>query len=287
MAELAGPHTSELDRAVAAALWAGLRTFGRIPGARVVDQMDATLVFSQTPHANFNNIIATAIADHDIDRRIPEILTSFAPASLPVTWWAGRTTAPVDLVTRLQRLGLARQAPEFGMALDLGAGWPQAPLPQGATLEPVVRPDQLDDWLAVMNAAYGWPDTRKTAIVRSMYVADLSLPADARDIHHFLIRLDGTAAACSSLFVGGGEAFVTNIGTNPATRGRGLGSAATVATLDLARAMGRAAATLTASLDGRGVYRRLGFREAGLLERYVATEADVARIGGRVRGGRL
>lgn len=111
-----------------------------------------------------------------------------------------------------------------------------------------------------------------------MYLADLSLPVRARDIHHFLVRVGGRAVACSSLFVGGGEAFVTNIGTTPEARGRGLGTAATVATLELARAMGRASATLTASVDGRGVYRRLGFVEAGILERYVATDWVLARL---------
>jgi ribosomal protein S18 acetylase RimI-like enzyme len=267
--------TAAADVSVAAALWAALRTFGRIPGARVVDQFDATLVFSETPYANFNNVIASTIAPDEADRRIPEILREFVPRSLPVTWWAGPTTSPTDLVLRLRRLGLARQEPEFAMAIDLAADWPPAPLPESAVLESVERPDQLDEWLGIMNAAYGWPDARKTAIVQSMYVADLSRPADERDIHHFLVRTAGRAVACSSLFVGGGEAFVTNIGTKPEARGRGLGSAVTVATLELARDLGRTTATLTASLDGRSVYRRLGFVEAGILERYVATQATM------------
>jgi ribosomal protein S18 acetylase RimI-like enzyme len=148
----------------------------------------------------------------------------------------------------------------------------------GASLETVERPDQLDEWLAIMNAAYGWPDAAKTAIVRSMYLADQALPAADRDIHHFLVRVGRRAVACSSLFIGGGEAFVTNIGTRPEARGRGLGSAATAATLELARSLGRRLATLTASVDGRGVYRRMGFVEAGVWERYVATADTLARL---------
>jgi hypothetical protein len=37
-------------------------------------------------------------------------------------------------------------------------------------------------------------------------------------------------------------------------------------------------ATLTASVDGRGVYRRMGFVEAGVWERYVATADTLARL---------
>ena len=272
-------------RAVAAALWAALRTFGRIPGGRVVDEGDATLVFSETPYASFNNVIASSISDVDADRRIPELLRAFAPGSLPVTWWAGPMTGPADLVPRLQRLGLARQEPEFAMALDVAAGWPAVPLPAGASLEEVERPDQLQAWIGIMNAAYGWSDAAKASIMRSIYMADLALPPEVRDTHHFLVRVSGRPAACSSLFVSGGAAFVTNIGTHPEARGRGLGTAATVATLELARAMGRATATLAASVDGRSVYRRLGFVESGVLERYVATADTIAHLDKPVHRG--
>lgn len=276
------------DVSVARALWAALRTFGRIPGASVEDQPDATLVKSRTPYANFNNLIGSDLEVAGADGRIRALLRAFGPDSLPVTWWAGPTTRPADLVPRLERLGLARQEPEFAMALDLAAGWRDAPLPGGAALETVERPEQLDEWLAIMNAAYGWPDARKTAIVRSMYLADFERRPAERDIHHFLVRLGRRAVACSSLFIGGGEAFVTNIGTRPEVRGRGFASAATVATLELARSLGRGLATLTASVDGRGVYRRLGFSEAGVLERYVATAETLARLdlGPGPHGGR-
>ena len=108
-------------------------------------------------------------------------------------------------------------------------------------------------------------------MIRAMYAADLGEPLDERRTRHYLVRSMGARQPTSSLFVGGGHAFVTNIGTHPDARGQGLGTAATVATLALARDLGRPSATLIASIDGRGVYRRLGFREAGEMERYVAT----------------
>jgi len=267
-----------VDRAVAAALWTALRTFGRIPGGRVIDAPDATLIMSGTGYPSFNNVVASDLTATDIGARIDEVLRQFLPASVPVTWWVGPTTRPTDLAARLERLGMIQQEPEFAMALDLAEGWHTTPAKAGATVEVVERADQLDEWLTMMHAAYGWPDAQKSAIVRSMYRDGLSRPAELRDTHHFLVRMEGRPAACSSLFVGEGAAFVTNIGTAPDARGHGLGTLATVATLTLAREMGRALATLTASLDGRGVYGRLGFREAGVLDRYVAGDAVLARL---------
>jgi ribosomal protein S18 acetylase RimI-like enzyme len=267
--------------AAADALWAALEEFASLPRGHVVDAGDARLVVSEQPYANFNNVMATFIDAAAADRRIAAILGAFPDSSVPLTWWAGPTTRPADLGTRLQRLGLARQEPQFAMALDIDAGWPDAVLPTGATLETVDDDVGLDLLLRVMNVAYGWPDPSRTAMIRAMYLADLRRPLDERRTRHYIVRVDGTAAATSSLFVGGGHAFVTNIGTHPDARGQGLGTAATVATLALARDLGRSRATLIASIDGRGVYRRLGFRDAGVMERYVATAQTIQQAAGR------
>src|SRR4051794_31557911 len=98
------PATREAaDSAVARALWAALRTFSGIAGATVRDEPDATLVLSNTPYANFNNVIAANVAVEAADERIVALTRACGPDSLPVTWWAGPTTGPTDLVGRLQR----------------------------------------------------------------------------------------------------------------------------------------------------------------------------------------
>ena len=87
---------------------------------------------------------------------------------------------------------------------------------------------------------------------------------------HVVVRHEGRPAACASLFTTDGHAFVTNVGTIPAARGVGLGTAATLAVVDIARRLGYQRATLTASLMGRGVYARIGFREDAVLGRSIS-----------------
>jgi ribosomal protein S18 acetylase RimI-like enzyme len=273
------PASAADDVVVTSALWAALRSFGRLPNASVIDEPDVTLVLSGTPYAAFNNVLATRLGAVDPGRRIGEVLAAFSPDSVPVTWCVTTTTQPKDLAARLADLGLVKQAPEFGMIIDLEAE-PAVSPPSAAALESVERPDQLDEWVGIMDAAYGWGEARKAAAIRSMYAAELLLPEAERGIRHFLVRAGRRALACSSLFIGGGQAFVTNIGTRPEAQGRGFGTAATEATLALARSLGRRTATLTASVDGRGVYRRLGFRDAGVVDRFVADAQLVMRLGG-------
>ena len=66
---------------------------------------------------------------------------------------------------------------------------------------------------------------------------------------------------------------MTNVGTVPEARGAGHGTSATLAVLAIARRLGYRKASLTASVMGRSVYARIGFREDARLERYVSAGA--------------
>ena len=135
----------------------------------------------------------------------------------------------------------------------------------------------LDDFLAVMAGAYGWSDDGRSDAWAELY--RLPLVDRAEPLRHVVVRDAGVPAACASVFLAGGHAFVTNVGTIPAARGRGLGTRATLAVLDIAARHGSPTATLTASTMGRGVYARIGFREDALLRR-----ADLAGLTGAPRG---
>lgn len=232
------------------------------------------------PFASRNHVLRLRMRTDGFEDRVHAVCSIFAPDSLPVTWWVGPPSRPADVGGRLRALGLHEEEPEFGMILDLAAPLPSLELRAGTTLDAVDDPDELEAWLDVMAAGYGWPaDGSKHAFYRRLYLRDLAERTVLRG--HFLVRDGGTAVAASSLFLAGGHAFVTNIATIPGARGRGLGTLATLATLRRARQLGYHAAVLTASVDGRGLYQRLGFREYGVLERYVADASVLdARPGG-------
>ena len=91
----------------------------------------------------------------------------------------------------------------------------------------------LDDFLGVMAGAYGWSDDgRDRGLGRALPRAFGDPEAPLR---HVVVRDGGGAAvACASLFPAGGHAFVTNVGTIPAARGRRPGTSATLAVLEIA-----------------------------------------------------
>jgi ribosomal protein S18 acetylase RimI-like enzyme len=87
---------------------------------------------------------------------------------------------------------------------------------------------------------------------------------------HLVAVLGGVPVGCAAAFVGPGSAGeVQHVVTTTAVRGRGVGTALTVAALRTIAARGRDTAVLTSSPDGLRIYQRLGFRAVGRIRRYL------------------
>ena len=213
------------------ALVAALSAIARLPGASVTVEPDATWVAGGRPLEGLNHVLRAELRGQDaaIETRIDELDAAVRRrGSVPTTWWLGPSTIPVDLERRLEARGFTEADPEYGMVLDL-RDWPATSSadPARATGDVAEVGDAagLDDFLAVMGGAYGWSDDGRSDAWAELY----RLPLDDRAelLRHVVVRDAGGPAACASVFVAGRHAFVTNVGTIPAARGRGLGTQAT------------------------------------------------------------
>lgn len=256
-----------------AAMRASMELIARLPGARVSREADLTWLASGRPFSSLNHVQQIGLdgSDQAIDQRISGVHTDLVRAgSAPATWWVGSSTRPKDLGRRLAARGFMEVEPEFGMVIEIADARPPEALRADVTVVPVATRAELDEWLSVMGGAYGWPGGGggSASAWAELYGAAIDEPDPPW--RHFLVREADRPVACSSMFYAGGLAFVTNIGTVPDARGRGLGTFATRATLDDARRRGHRHASLAASLMGRGLYARLGFVEECRLDRYVS-----------------
>jgi predicted acetyltransferase len=89
-------------------------------------------------------------------------------------------------------------------------------------------------------------------------------------------RVDGRAVATSLGFVGGGAVGIYGVGTVPDARGRGYGSAVTLAAMDWGAEKGADLAILHATELGEPVYRRLGFEAVCTIGQWLAKASDPA-----------
>ena len=250
-----------------AALVGALALIGRLPGARVHEGPDGTYVAAGRPLAGLNHVLRLALHGPDaiVDAGIDRIDADLrATGSVPATWWIGPSTAPADLARRLHARGFTDAEPEYGMVIEVDAARP----PPAGDVEQVEDDAGLEAFLAVMGGAYDWPADERSNAWAELY--RLPIGGAERPWWHVVARLDDRPAACASLFTAGGRAFVTNVGTVPEARGRGLGTYVTLAVVDIARRLGFRRASLTASVMGRGMYARIGFREEAVLGRCIS-----------------
>ncbi|OAA58737.1 Acyl-CoA N-acyltransferase [Cordyceps fumosorosea ARSEF 2679] len=136
----------------------------------------------------------------------------------------------------------------------------------GFAITPVEDAQALDDWVAT----WGGDDTPAEVLDQSHQVYKVLLAELPRDeFGMFVGRVDGKPVGTGIVFCAEGLAAVHYIATLAAFRRRGIGRALTLHAMVAARRAGYRIAVLTASEDGRGVYRALGFGEFGKQTTYL------------------
>jgi N-acetylglutamate synthase-like GNAT family acetyltransferase len=155
----------------------------------------------------------------------------------------------------LRDAGLTYQEEEPLMTMPLLT----APPGDTASVSDVTGDDRIHDWLRTWIGDDSLPDMPDMA-------AALRLAGDAA--RYLLLSFDGVPASCAAVIVAEGAGAVEHVVTRSDLRGRGLGTTITVAALQHAHAMGARRAVLTASPEGEGIYRRLGFERVTTVRRF-------------------
>jgi ribosomal protein S18 acetylase RimI-like enzyme len=99
--------------------------------------------------------------------------------------------------------------------------------------------------------------------------ADFLAGLDPAVFHIVIATLDGESVATATAYDHDGDAAIFNIGTLPAARRRGLGTALTALQLHQARARGCATASIQSTEMAEGIYRSVGFRDLVRFLEYV------------------
>jgi ribosomal protein S18 acetylase RimI-like enzyme len=144
---------------------------------------------------------------------------------------------------------------------------PAAPVP-GLSLEPLdagSSDDLVELFLGVQHGSFEPEKPREPSSGERQQLRSRMLLGAIRCV---LARLDGVPAGAGSSLPAAGLAEVAGIGTLPAFRAKGIGSAITARLAADLFATGTDTAWLTAGSDvAAGVYRRLGFRPLGAFQR--------------------
>jgi len=212
-----------------------------------------------------NQVLRTRLTPENADERIDEMLAAFDRRGTPMLWSVSPSDNPADLDALLQRGGLVRGGGVLtGMAMLLHE-LPELPEIDGFRLERVRDDNALARWMNAYVAGFGMTEDQAQPFF-DLYRA-FGYGDDA-PFRHYAGTLEGEAVASSTAFLGAGNASIWHVGTLPAARRRGIGTAMTLAPLRDARDLGLTIGVLGSSEAGYSIYEKLGFQTFGKLVQY-------------------
>lgn len=236
-----------------------------LPGAALHGASGVAWVDSGVPDEAFNYVyrVAPPESGADLTAGAARVIEHFQRRGLPFHWSVGlHREAPRDAEV-LTRCGLRFVEREPGMGLDLRAADDQA-APPGLEIRAVTDAGLLRAWMQAWSC--GTPED----VVERWYHVYAALPYGPQGrLRLFVGFVGGEPVATVYVHLAENCAAVHYVVTRPEARRRGLGAAMTRRALHEARAAGCRAAVLCASDLGRGIYERLGFREACQVSTYV------------------
>ncbi len=237
------------------------RSFGVLRNAERIDDGDVSGVITELPLTFFNGIGTTRFSAGDADRRIEEVLGRFRARGRSLRWWVTPAATPSNLGEVLRAHGLRHAWDSAGMTADLAR---IAPLPPARVTR--VRSDaEMEVFADVLTTVFERPKS-DVALWRDAYgQCGYEEPSPWA---HFVAWADGVPSATASVLMCGDVAGIYLVGTLVSARGRGLGTAATLAALHHARERGARHAALQSSEVGERVYRAMGFVSHGTLPMY-------------------
>lgn len=255
-----------LIRGIEENLYEYVKLYGVLEDAQLYDGEDMLrLRTPSVPNAFFNSVLRANFPLLETETRLDAVLSEYIEASLPVMWWIGSTTQPLDLGQRLRNRGFyLEQMP--GMAVNLHTLPDNTIVPENFHIARVRDTNTLHHWVKVNAAPYDFLDYINDAFFKCYLQHGFD---DAVSLRNYIGWLDDTPVACSTLFLGAGVAGIYSVATLPHARHKGIGTAMTLYPLLAARAEGYHIGVLSASQMGLSIYQKMGFQEYCKTNMYV------------------
>lgn len=226
------------------------------------------VVSSKSP--GWNTVLRTRLAAETTAARVGAMLDHFKTSNTSLGWLVLPSTRPINLPSYLLANGMKQVENRPHMLADLQklpAHLRLADLPTGAVNQSLLTPPGLTIEFVHDDASFAnWYQATIAGFEMSPSHAKIYYEAYTRlgfdpagPFLHYIGYLDGEPVTSSTLLLAENIAGIYDVSTAPAFRGRGLGTAITLAPVLEARARGYRYTCLQASTMGYNVYRQLGF----------------------------
>ena len=243
------------------------RCVGLSPNAEFSERGGVTQCITGLPQEIFNVVMRCSLSTDDIEKRMDSVIGQFRSCRLTMIWHVGMLTEPKDLGRYLEARGYPHDYDLTAMAIDLDGIAEHSGLSAEVTTKTVETGEDCRGWIACLTRS--WESPKEVApwmLENACFNTSLerekrlSLPRKM-----FLGILDGAPVSASMLFWSEDIAGLQAVGTIHPGRGKGVGGATAKAALSEARRMGFKLVVVLSTVEGVGMYEKVGFKPFGKL----------------------
>ncbi|KKM82424.1 hypothetical protein LCGC14_1319690, partial [marine sediment metagenome] len=199
-------------------------------------------------------------------KKIKENITFFEKRQVPFLWVIGPSSSPKNMGELLIKNGLDVDK-QPGMAYNLKVLGAERELLNKVKIIKVENVETLKVWNDVVLTGFAFP---KEIISDFFYKAfSFMLLNDTPSVSAFLAYYDGNPVASSVVCYEAGVAGIYNVTTLEEARGKGIGTAITLAPLHEAKKLGYEIAILHSSEMALNMYKQMGFKEYCTIDWFV------------------
>lgn len=213
----------------------------------------------------FNSIMDARLDEKIVDSAIQCVIADGQTRRVPLLWWLGPSTRPLDLNVKLEYYGFKLNEDAPGMAIDLHKLVIEQDAPQGLTVQLAHDETSWRQWSDTMAAGFEAPPD--ATFIVNVWAKFLSC-TNPETVKPYIGWLQGRPVAVALLNLAVGVAGIYSVATIPAARKMGIGRYMTQYPLQQALSWGYKIGVLEASEMGHPVYRSLGFKEYCKIQSY-------------------
>jgi hypothetical protein len=211
-----------------------------------------------------NPIIRINLNPESVDGVLAMLTDKARKKKVNLHCWVTQNTRPANMADYLTANGFTKIGEPTSMAINLNHLNEENRAPKGFSIVEVKDKKTLKTWCKVAGTSFGVPEY----VIPTMYdwcVREIEMK---QPFKFYLGMLDGKPVATSNYYLGEGVCGLYFVGTLPEARNKGIGFSITQKPLLEAKKMGYRAGILQASVMGKPVYLKLGFKEYGKMGSY-------------------
>ena len=206
------------------------------------------------------------IPENKTDQVITEVINRYKQVDKPFTWWVGPTCKPTNLGEHLVQHGLRYDSDTPYMAVNL-IELADIDTPEELEVVKVEDSDTLLKWTEAGAKGFGVTQFTDYMFNVENHESLWKLPNRIR----YVGLVEGVPVSSGTVLAEFGVACIFQVATVPEARGKGYGTAVTLAPLRDMLGQGVKVGVLHSSKMGYSVYEKIGFKKVGQHRVYKST----------------